>query len=367
SLVSNPIDGGFGVLTSAENYKASIEALQADPNVDIVLLQEALPREPGSNRAESYIAMVDGLVAAGVTKPIAFVTPTSHSQTDYSRALRAKAPHVSFLQEANKALRAIARVVRRDELEHLARHARDDTPRTSEQRAAAEHLRQRAGAEASTLNEHDSKAILRAYGVAAPAEALVTTAAEAVAAAERIGYPVVLKAVADTLTHKSDLGAVALNLATPAELTAAYDRMSAKLPGHTLAGMLVCQQVRGGLELVLGLHRDPEMGLVVMAGSGGVLLELVKDVAFCVPPVSRDKANDMLARTRAARLMQGYRGSPPLDIEAVAEALIGLGRLATDLPDVIESVDINPFVALPKEQGRIGGLALDALIVLRRR
>jgi len=129
--------------------------------------------------------------------------------------------------------------------------------------------------------------------------------------------------------------------------------------------MLVAQQVRGGLELVLGLHRDPEVGLVVMAGAGGVLLELTKDVAFCAPPVSRDKARDMLKRTRVARLIEGYRGSEPRDVGAIIDALVGLGKLALDCPNVIESVDINPFAALP--QGSTpGGMALDALIVLRR-
>ena len=99
-----------------------------------------------------------------------------------------------------------------------------------------------------------------------------------------------LKAVSATLTHKSDVGAVALNLATPEALTRRLRRAWRQaLREHALAGMLVCQQVRGGLELVLGLHRDPEMGLVVMAGSGGVLLELTKDVAFCAPPVSRER------------------------------------------------------------------------------
>src|SRR5205807_7855559 len=131
-------------------------------------------------------------------------------------------------------------------------------------------------------------------------------------------------------------------------LGTAYDRMTGALKDHTFAGMLIAQQVRGGLELVLGLHRDPEVGLVVMAGAGGVLLELTKDVAFCAPPVSRDKARDLLARTRAAALLQGYRGAPPRDVDAVADALVALGRLAMDLPDVIESVDINPFVALPQ-------------------
>jgi acetyltransferase len=359
--VSNPIDGGFGVLTSADNYKASIAALQADPNVDIVLLQESLPREPGSGRAESYIALVENYAATKARKPLAFVTPTSISQTDYSRALRAKAPHVSFLQEANKALRAIANVVRRDRMEALRRAAGDDTARTDAQRAAGERLQERASAQAIALNEVESKEILRAYGILMPEEAIATSREEALKAAARIGYPVVLKAVADTLTHKSDVGAVALNLATPDELGSAYDRMAGALGGHKLAGMLVARQVRGGLELVLGLHRDPEMGLVVMAGAGGVLLELTKDVAFCAPPVSRDKARDMLKRTRAARLIEGYRGSEPRDVGAIIDALVGLGRLAIDCPDVIESVDINPFAALPK-----GGMALDALIVLRR-
>jgi acetyltransferase len=365
SLVSNPIDGGFGVLSSAENYMASIEAMQADPGLDMLLLQEALPREAGSARAESYIAMVEAYAAGSAAKPIAFVTPVSHGQTDHSRALRARAPHVSFLQEANKALRAIAAVARARECEQLAGTAEAATRQpTPEQAPAIESVAARAGTKPTALSEVESKGLLRLYGIMAPAEALVTSPAEAVSAADRIGYPVVLKAVAAALTHKSDAGAVALNLASRAELTAEYDAMSGRLQQHALAGMLVCRQVRGGIELVLGLHRDLEMGLVVMAGSGGILLELVRDVAFCVPPVSPDKARDLIGRTRAGKLMNGYRGSGPLDSEAVVAALVGLGRLAADLGDAVESVDINPFVALPQGQG---GLALDALVVLRQR
>jgi acyl-CoA synthetase (NDP forming) len=377
SLVGNPIDGGFGVLTSAENYMASIEAMQADPDLDMLLLQEALPREAGSARAENYIAMVEAYAAAGAVaaadaatagggrKPIAFVTPVSHGQTDYSRALRARAPHVSFLQEANKSLRAIAVVARAQECEKLARRARAiDRRPTPEQAQAIERMAARASAHSTALNEVESKDLLRLYGIMAPAETMVTSPAQALSAADRIRYPVVLKAVCATLTHKTDAGAVALDLSTRAELAAEYEAMSGRLQQHTLAGMLVCRQVRGGLELVLGLHRDTEMGLVVMAGSGGILLELIADVAFCVPPISPDKARDMIARTRAGKLLNGYRGSGPLDSEAVVAALVGLGDLAADLEDVVEAVDINPFVALPRGQG---GLALDALVVLQRR
>jgi acetyltransferase len=362
SLVGNPTDGGYGVLTSADNYVNSIDAMQADPNVDIVLLQEQIPREAGSGRAENYIRLVEDYAATRAKKPIAFCSPTSHGHTEFSRALRARAPHVSFLQEANKAMRAIAAVVRRDETERLARTASDDRERTPEQRTIVAQLRQRAGAPAVALNEFESKEVLRAYGIATPQEALVSSADAALEAAETIGYPVVLKAVSETLTHKSDMGAVALNLATPVALRSAYERMAANLQDHKLDGMLVGQFVTGGLELVLGLHRDREMGLIVMAGGGGVLLELAKDVAFCAPPVSRDKAQGLLERTHAGRLIRGYRGSTPRDMDAVVDALAGLGRMAVDLGDVIESVDVNPFVALPR-----GGLALDALIVLRRK
>jgi acyl-CoA synthetase (NDP forming) len=362
SLVSNPIDGGFGVLTSAENYMASIAALEADPNVDMVLLQESLPREPGSDRGESYIRMANDYAATKATKPIAFVTPTSHGQTDYSRALRAKAPHVSFLQEANKALRAIASAARRDEIERLAGTAPTAAPPlTAQQRETIEDLRRLAQADAVALDEVQSKDVLRAYGIVAPPELLVTSAAAATRAADEIGFPVVLKAVAATLTHKSDIGAVALNLSTPEDVVAAYERIANNVKDHVVAGMLVCRQISDGLELALGLHRDPEMGLVVMAGSGGVFLELTKDVAFCAPPVSREKAYDLLDRTQTGRLMRGYRSSAPRDRDAVAAALVSLGWLAVDLADVIESVDVNPFVALAQ-----GGMALDALIVLRR-
>ena len=158
-------------------------------------------------------------------------------------------------------------------------------------------------------------------------------------------------------------GAVALELGSADDVRSAYARIAENLTRHgftgKLDGMLVCQQVRGGLELVLGLNRDPEVGLVAMAGSGGVLLELARDVAFCAPPISREKALDVLERTRAVRLMRGYRGGPLLDMDAAVEALVALGRLAVDLGDVIEAIDVNPFVVLPQ-----GGVALDALVVL---
>jgi acetate---CoA ligase (ADP-forming) len=362
SLVSNPIDGGFGVLSSDDNYKASIAALQADPNIDMILIQENLPREPGSDRAERYIHTVEAIVAGGAPKPIAIITPVSHSQSDYSRALRAQVPHVSFLLEVNKSLRAIASVARRDELERLAR-AVVRAAATPAEVAAAARVRLLAKNGATAIDEVESKQLVRAYGIPTPTEIAVRSPDDAVKAARQIGYPVVLKAVAAKLLHKSDAGAVALHLGDDEAVRTAYARIAENVGRAgiaTLDAMLVCQQIGGGLELVLGLNRDPEMGLVLMAGSGGVLLELTKDVAFAALPMTPDKARAMIERTHAARLLRGYRSSPVLDTDAVTDALIALGRIADDLGDVVQSIDINPFVVLPR-----GGFALDALIVPR--
>jgi acyl-CoA synthetase (NDP forming) len=218
---------------------------------------------------------------------------------------------------------------------------------------------------AFALNEAQSKDLLRAYGFPTPREEVVNSPDAAAAAAVRIGFPVVLKGVSATLLHKSDVGAVMLNLKSADEVRSAYRKILDNLAAHKVAdpldGMLVGQMVGKGLELVLGLHRDPEMGLVVMAGSGGVLLELFKDVAFSAPPLSREKAFDMLDQTHAARLLRGYRGSAALDIDAIADALVALGRIAIDGADLVQSIDINPVVALPRGQGAV---ALDALVII---
>jgi acetyltransferase len=365
SLISNPIDGGFGVLQSADTYRICIEALQQDPNLDMVILQEPLPREAGSPRREQYIRLADSIAAEGAKKPIAFITMNSHGQTDYSRALRQSVPHVSFLQEANKTLRVIEAVVRCHEAEALAATEVEGISKPITTPLAADlRARARSAETAFALDEVQSKALLAAYGVPTAREAVAFTAAEAVAAAQRIGFPVVLKAVSAKLVHKSDVGAVVLNLADAAAVEAAWRQIEANVSRHGVAdgvtGMLVSEMVRGGHELVLGLHRDPEMGLVAMAGSGGVLLELVRDVAFAAPPITPAKARDMIARTHAGRLIAGFRGTSPLDIDALVQALVALGRMAGDLADIIESVDINPF--LLKQNG---GVAVDALVVIR--
>ena len=180
SLVGNPIDGGFGVLSSADNFMASIDALQGDPNVDMVLMQEGLPRAPGSDRAEHYIRLADDYAATKSEKADRVRHPDLPRPDRLQPCGAGKAPHVSFLQEAYKALRAIASVARRDERERLAQAPPADAlPPAPERRALIERCAGARTAEPAALDEAQSKDVLRAYGIATPAEALVTSRADA--------------------------------------------------------------------------------------------------------------------------------------------------------------------------------------------
>lgn len=364
SHVSNPIDGGFSILTSDAAYRACIEAMRADPNVDMVLLQEALPRAAGSPRAEKYLRIVEEY-AAQPGKPIACVTMASHGQSDYSRALRADAPHLPFLQEANKALRAIQRVVERDRRLTLAGDPGASMPDTLARKAARERVRSLAADGVTALSEVESKSILAAYGLALPREATAASVNDAAVAAREIGFPVVVKGVSGALQHKTEAGAVVLNVINEAGVLAACKQIVANMRSagiiKPLDGFLLAEQAPQGVELVIGAHRDPECGLVFMAGAGGVLLELMKDVTFAAAPMTRAKALDMIARTRVRTLIEGYRGGAALDVEPVIVALMAVGALVEDIGECIESIDVNPFRLLPS-----GGRALDALIILRR-
>lgn len=363
SLVSNPLDGGYGVLASRETYLHCVEALDRDPNIDMLLLQEELPRAPGADRTESYLRGVEHYVAARAQKPIAFVSVLSHGHTEYSRALRAELPHLSFLNKSGKALRAIDQAVRRGE---RVRSGASVTPHSPPDAASLAALRGKARDVPVTLGEAESKALLRLYGLAAPRESLAISRAQAMREAAALGFPVVLKAISEAIPHKSEVGGVILGLRSEDEVSEGWHRIQLNLREHgigAIEGMLVAQQIEGGVELALGLHRDPEMGPVVMAGSGGLLLEVMKDVAFAAPPIDMAKARDLLSRTRAARLLEGFRGAPRCDFDATVAALVALGRIAADLGDVVQSIDINPFVALPDGKG---GLVLDALVVLCR-
>jgi len=364
--LGNPLDAGFAALSSAEAYFRGIEVLRKDPNVDVLLVQEELPSAPGLNRKAENLRRVDEIVANG-EKPIAVVSMVSYMFTDHTRAFRAALKNLPVLQEVDKAIRAVGRAGRYGALRAQADAGEPSAVQAGRPDTAA--ILSRAGASAggvSVLNEADSKELLRAYGIATAHEIAAGDLDGALRAAREVGFPLVLKVLSTAVPHKSDIGGVILGIQSGDELRAAFARLEQNFakarPGDRLEQVLVAKHIGGGVELVLGVQRDPEVGPVLMFGTGGVHLELHKDVSFGAVPLPPWQAKAMIERTSAGRLLKGYRGGPPCDEESVLAALVALGRLAHDLGDKIENVDINPLVALPAGQG---ALALDALVVLR--
>jgi acyl-CoA synthetase (NDP forming) len=219
------------------------------------------------------------------------------------------------------------------------------------------------GAQKGAQPEWLGKKILSAAGIRVPNGELARTADDAVAVAKRIGYPVVLKAQAAALSHKTEAGGVMLNLADEAALRAAWATMQANIkraaPDVTLDGCLVEKMSPKGLELMIGAKRDPAWGTVLLLGLGGIWVEALGDVRLLPVDADETQVNEALLKLRSAKLLGGVRGAPPADIDAVAKAVLAIGRLMRTTPAIVE-IDVNPLMVHAKGQG---ATALDALIV----
>ncbi len=363
--LGNPLDAGFAALSSADVYFKCIEIMLEDSNIDALCVQEELPLKEGQNAKAANLRTVDKMVIEASRKPVAVVSMASYMYTDYTREFRQGFPHLPVLHEVSKALNCLAHVARYGAQMQAPREVPHALTPLSEAELQLLAGATRAGDHA-TLNERQSKRLLAMNGVRSPAEAHADNAEAAVVAARDIGYPVVLKLVSDDIQHKSDVGGVRLNISSDDGVRAAFaaiaKNLAAAASGAHFGGVIVAPQISGGLELVLGVHRDPEVGPVVMFGAGGVLLELLKDVAFGPVPLGPAQARAMIASTRVSPLLDGYRGGAALDRDAVIAALVALSQLAARLGDRLESIDVNPLVALPPGKGAV---ALDGLVVLR--
>ena len=209
------------------------------------------------------------------------------------------------------------------------------------------HLRQGV----SQIGEAESKEILEAYGFVTPKDAIANTAEQAANIADQLGYPVVLKIWSPDITHKSDVGGVRVGLETPQEVMDAFDlmmfRIPKKAPNAKILGVLVQTMCSRGKELILGMHRDPHFGPLMMFGMGGTMVEVMQDVSFYLAPLTAEEAKKMLVSTRTYKMLIGARGQKGVDIDAVAEGLQRLSQLVTEFPE-IQEMDINPFMVGPQ-------------------
>jgi acetyl-CoA synthetase (ADP-forming) len=211
-----------------------------------------------------------------------------------------------------------------------------------------------------TLSEADSKSLLAGHGVPVPDERVVATASEAAAAATEIGFPVVAKLCGDAIAHKTERGLVRLRLGDAAAVeAAAADLLARATPDDGDVGVLVAPMVAGNRELIAGLHLDPQFGMTVMVGVGGILAEAIHDVAFRLVPLTRGDAEDMLDDLATSALLGPFRGEAAVARDEVVDLLVGLAAVAEANPDVV-SVDLNPLIITA--QG--SPVAVDALVEL---
>jgi acyl-CoA synthetase (NDP forming) len=228
--------------------------------------------------------------------------------------------------------------------------------------AKAEAARLIGMAAGTALTEREAKAVLALYGIPIVAERLAASREAAVAAAEEIGFPVVLKAESPDLLHKSEADVIRLNLGNAAEVATAYDAICARIaaldPPPRLHGVLVQQMVPPGVEIVVGGRVDPQFGPLVVVGLGGVFVELLNDTALAPAPIAAREAEALLRQLRAFRLLEGYRGLPPTDLAALCDIICRVGEFITDQGDLVAELDVNPLICNGSNI-----TAVDALIV----
>src|SRR3954466_8861696 len=357
SIVGNPLDAGFAAVVDPTVYMKSIGLMIDDPDIDIVIIDAELPKAPHELR-ERNRRIVDEM-ASRAGKPVIYISAMSIGFTEFTKTLRKSLPHLAVMQGMDRAVTAIKSLL------DYAKLRKEVPDIVSSSKPAARAVLEKAlkSATGAALDEVASKKLLKAYGIPISKEAIAQTAAEAVKIAKQIGFPVVAKVVSADILHKSDIGGVVLNLTSAAEVKKAFGDITARVKKlknkPKLEGILIAQQVKADLELVVGASLDAEMGPVVLFGTGGVDIELMKDVALAGAPLDADEARELIHKTKAGVKIKGYRGKPALHEASAVKALVGLSNLMADAGGRIASIDVNPFLINSKL-----GVAADGLVVL---
>ena len=211
------------------------------------------------------------------------------------------------------------------------------------------------------LSEVESKKLIKQAGIHVTETLPATTKAEAISLSKKLGFPVALKIVSNKIAHKSDAGGVKLSLNTPQAVAQAYEdietSIATRYPDLKFDGISVQQMAAPGIEVIVGMNKDAQFGPVLMFGLGGVLVEIMKDVAFRVAPLIRKDASEMIKEIKGYPILQGYRGQDPVDISCLEDILMKLSKFVEENPNVQE-IDLNPILA-----GKNGAIAVDARVV----
>lgn len=351
ATISNPVD----VIATAgpEHYRATVEALLDDENIDSVLVNFITPFFVDCEGVARELADL----ARSATKPIIAIVMTEKEgwAKTISTFRDAGIPVFDFPETGAKALAAMTRYA-------MARQRPDEAPAEFsdiKKDAAAKIVDEAVKSGREYIPQNAAFELLAAYGIGSPKTADVGTLDEALSAAQEMGYPVVLKVDSENVVHKSDEGGVALNLADKGALEAAFNEMHGKFKG---ARFLVAQFVGGGgREVILGAKKEEGLGHMVVFGLGGIFVEVLKDAAFALAPMSKARAIEIMKKLKGYPLLEGVRGEKPVDFDLLADAICRLSRLVTDNPAITE-LDLNPVFAFEKGKAPV---AVDVRIKIK--
>ncbi|MCX5147139.1 MULTISPECIES: acetate--CoA ligase family protein [unclassified Streptomyces] len=354
--VANPVDNGGHPVGDWRGRKI-IDAILADPAVGVLICPITGPFPPMSDRLAQDL--VDAAEASDKLICVIWGSPVGTEEA-YRTTLLGSSRVATFRTFGN-CITAVRAYLGHHRFTAAYRSPFEDAPRSPSPSYRKAQALMRPGQQ---LSEHAAKQLLRAYGIRVPREQLVTSAAAAVRAAGLVGYPVVMKASGPQLAHKTELGLVKIGLTSASQIRDAYRELTdiARYEDVPLDGILVCQMVERGVEMVVGVTQDDLFGPTVTVGLGGVLVEVLHDAAVRVPPFGEDQARAMLTELRGHALLEGVRGAPPADVDALVEVVLRVQRMALELGDVLSELDINPLMVLPRGQGAV---ALDALAICR--
>ncbi|MBT2446809.1 acetate--CoA ligase family protein [Streptomyces sp. ISL-43] len=354
--VSNPVDNGGHPVGDWRGRKI-IDAILADPSVGVLICPITGPFPPMSDKLAQDL--VDA--AEQTDKLICVIWGSPVGTEEAYRTTLLGSSRVATFRTFGNCITAVRAYLGHHRFTAAYRSPFEDAPRTPSPSFRKAQALMRPGQQ---LSEHSAKQLLRAYGIRVPREQLVTSAAAAVRAAGLVGYPVVMKASGPQLAHKTELGLVKVGLTSASQIRDAYRELTdiARYENVPLDGILVCQMVERGVEMVVGVTQDDLFGPTVTVGLGGVLVEILHDAAVRVPPFGEDQARAMLTELRGHALLEGVRGAPPADVDALVEVILRVQRMALELGDELSELDINPLMVLPRGQGAV---ALDALAICR--
>lgn len=352
----NPLDVTGLIVQQMELLPQAMEVIGGE-GFDAAVVVWDPPREPGADPARTENRLRSAVEAVrGCPVPCFVTSYVSGDLTEFGRdSLRRHGQH--FANGMALCVRALdAALGWNAARRHLLGRRRPAWPSSPRPALPQRHL----------LTEVESLALLGHYGLPVPPLLLAHSAPEAFELAERCGFPAVLKVQSPDLPHKTEAGGVRLNLLSGPEVAVAYkevvEAVLRAVPGARIEGVLVERQVFPAAELLLGIVSDPVFGPVLMAGMGGIFVEVLDDVAIRLPPVDFDEAVGMLGSLRGHSLLEGPRGLPRADLHAAAACLVRLSRMAVELGEELEAVDVNPLFVLPDGEGAVAG---DALVILK--